>query len=152
MITLSLYDSQQTRDAYPVSDCLSVKAHKCPSEQTQDVYSISQQFSTDPRCLFYLSAILNRPNMSILSLSNSQQTQDVYSISQQFSIDPRCLLYFSAILNRPQMTILFFSDPQQTRDAYSVFVLLLCDMHSTCLAVFAKSESVIVNTTIKFKW
>ena len=114
------------------------------SQQTQDVYSISQPFSTDLRCLFYVSAILNRPKMSVLSLSTSQQTQDVYSISQQFSIDPRCLFYLSAILNRPQMTVLFLSDPQQTRAAYSVFELLLCDTHSTCLAVFAKSESVIV--------
>ena len=119
------------------------------SQQTQDVYSISQQFSTDPRCLFYFSAILNRPKMSILSLSHSQQTQDVYSISQPFSTDPRCLFYLSAILNRPPMIILFLSDPQQTRDACSVFVLLLSDIHSTCLAVFAGSENVIVKKQIK---
>ena len=76
---------------------------------------LSQQFSTYPRCLFYLSAILNRLN-----------------------------IYLSAILNRPEMTIPFLSDPQQTRDNYPVFVLFFYDMHSTCLAIFAGSESVMV--------
>ena len=120
MSILSLNSSCQTWDDHSVSQWFPTDKRCLTCFWPPLSQSTQLSIWTDPRCLFYFSAILNRPKMSILSLSHSQQTQDVYSISQPFSTDPRCLFYLSAILNRPKMSLLCLSNSQQTQDVCSM--------------------------------